>query len=230
MPSPLLLLVDDDPELALVVRVLSRRVGHGLEWRPSVPAAREWLRDGQPDLVLVDVNLPGESGLLLIRELSAAPRPGQALALFSHWGVPGDVAAGLDAGADFVLSKDLVARPKDWERRVHQILGHASSHPALAVCTMPTPVRLPEAQRQVLQRALEGPALRAVPPEVLSAVLRRASASLPEAGKENRFPNILDALQADALPAAVWHQFVVRLERILGQDLLGIGMAPDSCR
>src|SRR4051812_5817144 len=100
MPSPLLLLVDDDPELALVVRLLCRRAGQALEWRGEVAGAREWLREGRPDLVLVDVNLPGTSGLELVRELDRA-RPGPAVALFSQWGVPGDVAAGIEAGADF---------------------------------------------------------------------------------------------------------------------------------
>ena len=83
-----------------------------------------WLALGErrPDLVLLDVNLPGASGLDWLRRVRAAPEhAGLAVALYTHWGLPADVAAGLDAGVDFVFDKDLATRPADWQRRLLEI-------------------------------------------------------------------------------------------------------------
>ena len=43
------------------------------------------------------------------------------VALYTHWGLTTDVAAGLNAGADFVFDKDLAAKPVGWQRRLTEI-------------------------------------------------------------------------------------------------------------
>jgi len=57
-----LLLVDDDPSLAAIVRVLARRAGHSVAWAADAASATAELRRERPDLVLLDINLPGVSG------------------------------------------------------------------------------------------------------------------------------------------------------------------------
>ena len=130
MSLPLLLLVDDAPDVALVVRRLGRQAGFGLEHCPDGDAAWDYLRrvaEGaapRPALVLLDYNLPGETGAEWCRRLRAAPAwAGLPVALFSHWGDRADLVAAHAAGADHVLSKDLLAEPEVLSARLRAILA-----------------------------------------------------------------------------------------------------------
>src|SRR5205807_1039944 len=107
----------------------------------DVPAAWDYLHaDGmpRPDLILLDVHLPGASGLDLFRRLRqelGAPAPAGPLAslpvaLFVSWSVSDSIAEGLAEGIDFVVSKDLLARPEGWKERIEEVLDLAA-HPPL---------------------------------------------------------------------------------------------------
>ncbi len=122
MTRPLLLLVDDAPEMGLIVRSLARRAGWDVTVRIDAEAAWHSLDERRPDLILLDVNLPGASGLDWLRRVRGTPElAGLTVALYTHWGLPADVAAGLDAGVDFVFDKDLATRPADWQQRLAEI-------------------------------------------------------------------------------------------------------------
>ena len=122
MSRPLLLLIDDSAEMGLIVASLARRAGWETVVCVDAEAGWQALAERRPDLVLLDVNLPGASGLDWLRRVRAAPEfAGLVVALYTHWGLPADVAAGLDAGVDFVFDKDLAARPTDWQRRLAEI-------------------------------------------------------------------------------------------------------------
>jgi CheY-like chemotaxis protein len=95
-----------------------------------VEAGWEFLRQSRPALVLLDVNLSGHSGLELCRRArTVAELASVTIALFTQWGIPRDLAAGLEAGVDFVFCKDLVCRPRDWQRRLQEILSAGSGQP-----------------------------------------------------------------------------------------------------
>jgi DNA-binding response OmpR family regulator len=127
---PLLLLVDDDPDLTVVVERLGRRLGHEVVSRVDVASARDYLGTKRPDLIILDLNLPGEPGTELCRWLRATPALADlSVALFSHVDKPNDLVAGLKAGADAVLSKDLVSRFQDWQDRLQELLTPAESRP-----------------------------------------------------------------------------------------------------
>src|SRR5262249_2960549 len=80
MSRPCVLLVDDDAETALVVRLLCRRGGEDLVHAPNVATALCRLAEQRPALVLLDVNLAGRSGLELLSALrGVADRPPVAL-------------------------------------------------------------------------------------------------------------------------------------------------------
>jgi CheY-like chemotaxis protein len=181
MTRPLLLLVDDAPEMGLIVRALARRGGCDVACRGDVAAAWAYLQENRPDLVLLDVQLPGDNGLTLCRRVRATPAlADQPIALFTHWGLPGDIAAGLEAGVDFVFSKDLVGRPAEWQRRLEDILsrahgrGRGCSLGWKAEAGFPPPV---PNWIQELNRALDHPSLRSVGPEVMRILLSRAVAA-----------------------------------------------------
>jgi CheY-like chemotaxis protein len=128
--------------------------------------------------VLLDVNLPGTSGVELCRRVRQAPGlAALPVALFTHGGVPQDVAAGWEAGADFLVSKDLVCRPADWRGRLAEILARVrGGAPAGRLewgsgAVFPRP---PAGWAGRLNETLHHPSLRHVAPEVLRAVLRKA--------------------------------------------------------
>jgi len=101
MSKPLLMLVDDSAEMGVIVACLGKRA----DWEVQVclDAETAWvaLAQRRPDLVLLDVNLPGASGPEWLRRVRATPDfTGLPVALYTHWGLANDVATGLDAGAE----------------------------------------------------------------------------------------------------------------------------------
>jgi CheY-like chemotaxis protein len=178
MNPPLILLVDDAPELGLIVRRLADRCGWAADYRPDAASSLAFLRSTLPDLLLVDVNLAGESGPDLCRCVRADPNlAGLAVAVFAHEGLADDVAAGLEAGADFVVSKDLVVSPEAWAVRLGEILKAVNSRASDSSLRSPTdeaPVAVPSGWVGVLNGALGPPTLRGFEPPVVRALLRRA--------------------------------------------------------
>jgi len=180
MPKPLLLLVDDSAEMGYIVASLGRRAGCDVTVCPDAATAWEALPRRRPDLVLLDVNLPGTSGLDWLRRVRAAPEFADLpVALYTHWGLPADVAAGLDAGVDFVFDKDLAARPADWLHRLAELLAvgpdewpKAPGSPTMNIGEDDAP--LSSAHVAALNRVLHHPSIRRVPREVMRALLRRA--------------------------------------------------------
>jgi CheY-like chemotaxis protein len=121
-----LLLVEDVPEIGLIAQRLGRRAGHTVEWCARAEEAWEYLQRTRPDLVLLDVHLPGMSGLELCQRVRAAPHlAGLPVALFTNRDRPEDVRAVEEAGADFVLSKDVLCQPDVWQGRVGEMLKAA---------------------------------------------------------------------------------------------------------
>ena len=133
---PTVLVVDDEAELrGLVGEYLSQ---HGLVVRSAADAAqaRQAVAQCLPDLAILDIGMPGESGLSLAHWLRAShPRIG--LVMLSAAGTPRDRVAGLEQGADDYLSKpfeprELLARVRALLRRLGHLgdLGHHLDAPA----------------------------------------------------------------------------------------------------
>ena len=187
MTSPRLLLVDDDPDLGFVVRILSRRCGHALAHRLDAESAWASLDAERPDLVLLDVNLPGTSGLEFLARLRTSPdRARQAVALFTQPALTRDLAAGWAAGADYHVSKDLVTRPDAWKQRLDEIVAHLRGRAAGDSLFIKN-VAIPAARLESPQILLRYPSLHNLSGELLQAMLVRAGAtgpSTPEASGE----------------------------------------------
>jgi DNA-binding response OmpR family regulator len=70
MAQPLrLLMVDDDPDAAFLMRKSLERVGHQVTWCATAEAARLALAEGSFDLITLDQNLPDMRGLELLQAL-----------------------------------------------------------------------------------------------------------------------------------------------------------------
>ncbi len=124
-----ILVVDDDARLrALLSRYLAER-GFRVTTAADAAEARARLRSVSPDLLVLDVMMPGESGL----DLTAALRnehPGELpVLLLTARGAPEDRIAGFEAGADDYLGKPF--EPLELVLRIKALLRRAAP-PALA--------------------------------------------------------------------------------------------------
>ncbi len=128
------LVVDDDRVLAdLVVFTLRRAGNEAILASDAVSAIRRWMED-KPDLIILDVNLPGTTGLengfaICKRIRSESDTP---IILLTVRGEESDIVHGLEAGADdYVLKpfspRQLMARVQAVMRRFHTT---STSHPA----------------------------------------------------------------------------------------------------
>ena len=69
-----LLIIDDDVSSSAALAALLRREGHDVRCAPSAGEALSRLRDGDPDLVLLDLTMPRVDGLDLFDALTDEPR------------------------------------------------------------------------------------------------------------------------------------------------------------
>jgi DNA-binding response OmpR family regulator len=113
------LVVDDEPIVLDVVRRYLERDGHRVVTAASGDEARTKIEDEQPDLVLLDVMLPGETdGLALcrwIRSTSELP-----VILVTARGEESDRIVGLELGADDYVTKPF--SPRELATRVKTVL------------------------------------------------------------------------------------------------------------
>jgi FixJ family two-component response regulator len=103
-PDPIVFVVDDDPSIRDALTSLLRSVGLGVE---TFGSAQAFLRHPRPDAsscLVLDVRLPGLSGLDLQRELAAAEMTMPIIFITGHGDIPMTVQA-MKAGAVEFLTK-----------------------------------------------------------------------------------------------------------------------------
>ncbi|QJE73445.1 response regulator [Aerophototrophica crusticola] len=115
---PHILVVDDDTRLREALRRYLTQNGFLVSTASDAADARAKLSSLAFDLLVLDVMMPGESGLELCRSLSAGPRV--PVLLLTARGDPGDRIAGLEAGADDYLAKPF--EPRELVLRLNAIL------------------------------------------------------------------------------------------------------------
>jgi two-component system KDP operon response regulator KdpE len=122
-PSVRVLVVDDEAAIRRFLRVSLTAHGYAVSEAESGEAAMSFLAGSRPDLIILDLGLPGLSGLdvlRLIREWSRVP-----ILILSVHDQEGDKIAALDSGADDYITKpfgigELLARMRSALRRVEQ--------------------------------------------------------------------------------------------------------------
>ena len=125
----LILVVEDDPRLrALLQRYLGEN-GFRVTAAEHAAEAREKLRFLQPDLMVLDVTMPGETGLSLTESLRREKQEVPILLLTAR-GTPEDRIAGFEAGADDYLAKPFEA--KELLLRIRALLRRAAQPPPAA--------------------------------------------------------------------------------------------------
>lgn len=66
-------LIEDEPNITEAIRFLLTRDGWNVDAHTEGATAVELIREAGPDLVILDLMLPGKSGLEIVRELRAQP-------------------------------------------------------------------------------------------------------------------------------------------------------------
>ena len=122
-----ILVVDDDARLrGLLCRFLAEN-GFRVTVAETAAEARDKLRFMHPDLMVLDVMMPGESGLSLTeslrRDLSSMP-----VLLLTARGAPEDRIAGFEAGADDYLHKPF--EPRELVLRIRAMLRRMAPAPS----------------------------------------------------------------------------------------------------
>ena len=116
------LIADDEANIVISLEFLMQREGHRVTIARDGDAALEAIRRERPDLVLLDVMMPGKSGF----EVCQAVRADEALAavkilMLSAKGRDTDLAKGSALGADAYMTKPFSTR--ELADKVRHLLG-----------------------------------------------------------------------------------------------------------
>jgi DNA-binding response OmpR family regulator len=131
----LLLVVEDDPSLREVIRLGLEGEGYRVVAVEDGPSALTAFTEHQPDLVLLDIMLPGLDGFVVCRELrktSLVP-----IIMLTARSSTVDVVVGLESGAD-----DYVTKPFEFPElnaRVRSVMRRASTKTSVAAPAAPEP-------------------------------------------------------------------------------------------
>jgi DNA-binding response OmpR family regulator len=126
MSGETILVVDDEPTIVEVVELYLLREGFKVLTAADGPAALNAVQQQRPDLVVLDLMLPGMSGLDVTRQL----RAGGALPIImlTARGEEADRVVGLELGADDYVTKPF--SPRELVARVKAVLRRAQPAPA----------------------------------------------------------------------------------------------------
>ncbi|AWM03774.1 response regulator [Bradyrhizobium amphicarpaeae] len=121
-----ILMVEDDPEISRLVADFMRREGFEVACVGDGKAMDAMLQRLRPDLVILDLMLPGEDGLSICRRLRADDSV--PILMLTAKSDEIDRVVGLEMGADDYLAKPF--GPRELLARVRAILRRANGTPA----------------------------------------------------------------------------------------------------
>lgn len=105
------LVVDDNPENLKLILVILGTSGYDLTTASDAHEALRLIQTRTPDLILLDLQLPGMDGLQLTRHLKAAPETRTIpIVAVTAYAMKGDEAKARDAGCDGYLVKPVDKR------------------------------------------------------------------------------------------------------------------------
>ena len=203
------LLVDDDPKIRELLRLYIEREGHRTLFAADGERALEVALRSKPDLVLLDVMLPGLDGFEVsrrIRDASDVP-----ILLLTARSGEGDKVIGLDMGADDYVVKPF--SPRELMARVRALLRRRleaeQDEPVLVADGL-------ELDANAVEARLDGLLLDLTPFEfrILRGLMRRP-------GRVFSRDDLIDAIHGDDDPGIIDRTIDVhlgRLRRKLGDD------------
>jgi two-component system alkaline phosphatase synthesis response regulator PhoP len=104
------LIVDDEPNIVISLEFLMRQQGYETRTAGDGDQALEEAERFQPDLVLLDVTLPGRDGFEVCQKLRAEGGQGLKVVMLTARGREAEVAKGMAMGADAYVTKPFSTR------------------------------------------------------------------------------------------------------------------------
>lgn len=157
--SALILIVEDEPQLAEVLEAYARQEGYRTERAADGHTALTVYRAARPDLILLDIMLPGRSGLDVLR--SVRTESSTPVILVTARAEETDQIVGLELGADDYVVKPF--RPREVMARVRAVLRRVTT--ALDDAERPLRVGALEVDRRAACARVNGQALALTPAE-----------------------------------------------------------------
>ena len=153
------LVVDDDAEIRSLLSEYLRRSGYRVTTAADGKSMWAALEGRKPDIVVLDVMMPGEDGLTLCRNLRA--RSSMPIIMLTARGEETDRIVGLEMGADDYLAKPF--NPRELLARVKSVLRRARTLPGDLAAARPDTIRFAGWALDVRARHLVSPEALVVP-------------------------------------------------------------------
>ncbi len=204
-----LLLIEDDTMIGRAVRQGLSDAGFAVDWVMDGNAANRALANGVYDLALLDLGIPGQDGMAILKRLRSGGNSLPVLIVTARDAVA-DRIAGLNAGAD-----DYVLKPFDLDEliaRVRALLRrHAGGASPLLVCGA---LSLDPVRKEVSLGG-EAVALSAREFAVLEALLQRPGAVLSREQLEESVYGWTEEIGSNAIEVHLHN-----LRRKIGADMI----------
>jgi two-component system OmpR family response regulator len=120
-----ILIVDDDREISSLLAEYLEKNGYRTSTAEDGKVMRKTLDTARIDLIVLDLNLPGEDGLTLCRDLRS--RSNIPIVMLTARGEPVDRILGLEMGADDYLAKPF--EPRELFARIRSVLRRSQALP-----------------------------------------------------------------------------------------------------
>ncbi|MEZ5498497.1 MAG: response regulator transcription factor [Steroidobacteraceae bacterium] len=170
-----ILIIDDDTELATMLREFLEHEGFAVSHAADGSLGMDQIAASRPDLVILDVMLPGRDGFTVLQALRAGGADVPVIMLTAR-GTPDDRITGLELGADDYLAKPF--DPRELLLRIRAVLKRAvaadGGEPATLACA---DLRI-ELRAGLVTRAGAPVALTRAEMQVLAQLLRAAPAEI----------------------------------------------------
>jgi DNA-binding response OmpR family regulator len=142
------LVVEDNADIAELLRHSLERAGHSVETRTSGPDGLAHARERVPDLVVLDLMLPGMDGLQVCQALRGnAATATIPIIMLTARGEEADRIRGLEIGADDYVTKPF--SPKELVARAAAVLRRAARPPAATALLQYGPVMVDLSRHEV---------------------------------------------------------------------------------
>jgi DNA-binding response OmpR family regulator len=144
MPQTILV-VDDEPQIVKVLRGYLENAGFRVLTAADGPQALAQHKREKPDLVLLDLNLPGADGIEVASHLRSTTNV--PIIMVTARVEETDRLVGLEVGADDYITKPF--SPREVVARVRAVLRRASVQPAMAAIIRAADIEIDTARHQV---------------------------------------------------------------------------------
>ena len=129
--AALVLIVDDEPSIRLMFRTALQAAGYDTAEAGDGPTALARLRESSPDVMLLDLKMPGMDGMETLRRMREAGDDTAVVIVTAHGSIP-DAVAAMKLGAVDFLTKPVT--PEGLRKVVSEVvLRHGKSEPKTAI-------------------------------------------------------------------------------------------------